>query len=268
MNCTEARRHWDLYHDSEGDSELYLQINEHLGECPTCAEWFHKQSRSEELISERLKEAPASAESSTAMWNSILTQTRLQRPAAPKKWLGLWSLLVLAAGLLIAVGLLQFISGSDPDLAELTARWHEGVRSGRHPVEFASRSDLDVEAWLRQRVSFPVRCPPRSDSGFQVEGAGISKLADRDAAWLTGSVDGRDVSIFILARDSLEQFPDQQAALRDKAALQSRHGRLESVVSAINGNVVLVVGETDADRLTRVLNAYGTYHEHHQRRGA
>lgn len=262
MNCNEARRHWDLYHDSEGDSELYLQINEHLGECPACAEWFHKQSRVEELIRERLKETPASAASSMAMWNSILSQTGLQQPTTPKRWLGLWSLLALAAGLLIAVGLWASGSRSPDDLMQLTAQWHESVRSGRHPIEFASRSDLDVEAWLRQRVSFPVRCPPRSDTGFQVEGAGISKLADRDAAWLTGSVDGRDVSIFILSRDSLEQFPDQQAALRDKAALRGRQGRLESVVAAINGNVVLVVGETDTDRLTRVLNAYGTYHEH------
>jgi len=262
MNCTEARRHWDLYHDSEGDSELYFQINEHLAECPACAEWFHRQSRAEDLVSEQLRKNAVASDESKELWGRILTQVGVQHRAVSNRWLGLWSLVALAAGLVIALGLGLTGIRSSEDLMLLTAEWHENVRSGLHPVEFSSRSDLEVETWLRSRVNFPVRCPPRKDTGFQVEGAGVSKLASDDAAWLTGSVDGREVSIFILARASLRRFPAQEAELQQQSIIQTRRGGFEAVMAALNGNVVLVVGEADPDRLKRVLSAYGSYHHH------
>jgi predicted anti-sigma-YlaC factor YlaD len=54
MNCQQARRHWDLYYDSEGAAELHFQLNEHLSSCAGCADWFDKQSRLESLIEQRL----------------------------------------------------------------------------------------------------------------------------------------------------------------------------------------------------------------------
>jgi predicted anti-sigma-YlaC factor YlaD len=45
MNCREARQHWNLYHDSEGDAELHFQIADHLSLCEDCATWFSRQDR-------------------------------------------------------------------------------------------------------------------------------------------------------------------------------------------------------------------------------
>ena len=50
MNCNEARQHWNLYHDSEGDAELHFRISEHLAGCADCAQWFSQQSRLEGLL--------------------------------------------------------------------------------------------------------------------------------------------------------------------------------------------------------------------------
>ena len=126
-------------------------------------------------------------------------------------------------------------------------------------MEFASRSDLDVEAYLRRRVSFSVRCPPRHDTGFLVRGAGVCQLDRSEAAYLAGEVDGNAVSIFILPSQSLTHFPHQQQALQREATHRCREGKYEMVMAEIDRSVVLVVGQVDSERLRRVLQAYGTY---------
>lgn len=256
MNCHEARKHWHLYHDSEGDRELYFQVNEHLSDCADCAEWFHEQSWLEELISAKLGADHPTAD----VWNSVLVQSGLQKAPSVRRWILFGGLLAMAAGLLVALGLWQhFGTSGSPDLAKLTAACHNELVDGRKDVEFQSQSDMEVEAYLRKRVNFPVRCPPREDAGFLVEGAGICHMADRQAAYLVGHVDGKAVSIFIIPRESLARFPRQLDALRRQQTHVCREAGYEMVMAQIDKNVVLVIGRANGGHLLRVLNAYGTY---------
>jgi hypothetical protein len=255
MNCDEARRHWNLYYDSEGDAESFLQVNEHLKECPSCAEWFYKESRLEDLIAQRLKSPQPDPE----LWESVLARAGLEQPGASRRRFSFWGLGALAASLLIAMLLWRFGAPSAPDLAHLTAEKHEQISSGALPLEFASPSDLEVEDYLQRRVVFPVRCPPRKDTGFIVQGAGVSQFASEQTAYVYGQVDGKQVSVFILARESLQRFPRQLDAVRREGVHRCREGRHEMVMAEIDRNVVLVVGETDPDRLLQVLRAYGSY---------
>ena len=126
-------------------------------------------------------------------------------------------------------------------------------------MPFQSDSDLAVEDYLRHEVSFPVRCPPRKDAGFAVEGAGTCRLADQPAAYLVGKVDAVPVLIFILSRDSLPAFAHQQEALAKEAVHRCREGQLEMALSVVDRNLVLVVGQVKPERLVRVLSYYGTY---------
>lgn len=257
MTCNEARQHWNLYHDSEGDAELHFQINEHLAVCPPCAQWFKQQSRLESLLAEKLSAAPPT----TQLWSQLFERTGLVRPRAAQPWL--WMTGVAAC--LAIVGLILFWYWSRPseslaaDLAKLTAARHERLIVQQEPLEFRSQSDLDVEQYLRQRVSFPVRCPPRKDAGFAVQGAGVCRLADQPAAYLSGHVGEAPVSIFVLPRESLAAFPHQhEAVLRDKTH-RCREGQYAMALGVIDQNAVLVIGDTDPDRLEGVLRAYGTY---------
>lgn len=260
MNCHDAREHWSLYHDSEGDPELFLRINAHLGECPACAEWFHKESRLEELLVERLSAAEATPE----LWAHVLAQAGVQAPrvSSLRRWFFLASTLALAACVLVAVTV-SLGTRDGASLSRLSADVHKSVASGNTGLEFESGSDLEVERYLRERVTFPVRCPPRNDSGFVVAGAGTTRLADESAAYVFGHVDGRPVSVVILARQSLARFPHQETAVRQEGTHRCREGQHEMVMSEIDRNVVVVVGDADTERLERVLRAYGTYHEPH-----
>jgi anti-sigma factor RsiW len=259
MTCNEARQHWNLYHDSEGDAELHFQINEHLAVCPDCAEWFSQQSRLERLLAEKLASGPPTP----GLWARVLTRSGLAKPAATRRWR--WFAGVAACAALLLLAVLWYATAwrvpPGPDLARLTADWHQRLAEGEEKPAFRSDSDLEVEGYLRQRVSFPVRCPPRKDAGFAVEGAGVCKLAEQPAAYLSGRVDDAPVSIFVLPRDSLNAFPQQRDALRTGSKHRWREGPYEVVLAAIDHNAVLVIGQTNPERLERVVSAYGTYPE-------
>jgi len=265
MNCQEVRQHWDLYYDSEGDSELYFQINEHLDQCPECAEWFHQQSHLEDLIVEKIQSLSPPAPT-PELWKSVLASSGVAEPSPVKRWFFFGSVLALAACLLLGVFVWFKTDSPDPaspNLTRLTAMYHQQFALGQQVVDFKSGSDLEVEEYLQNRVSFPVRCPPRRDTGFLVEGAGVCQLDESEAAYLVGRLDGKAVSIFVLSQDSLARFPHQFAALRREKVHRCREGRYEMVLGEINNSVVLVIGQTQQEHLQRVLKAYGSYPSHH-----
>jgi anti-sigma factor RsiW len=264
MKCEEVRRHWNLYYDSEGDAELHLRINEHLDNCASCAEWFHKQSRLEDLLSEKV----GAVGGDEVVWPNVLKGALIEpapSAAGGRRMFLLATLAVCAAAIVLAVfAILPFLTGSQnksDSLSALTATWHERLVAGQVDVAYRSESDLAVEDFLRKRVSFPVRCPPRKDAGFAVSGAGTCQLADQPAAYLVGNVDQAPVTIFILSRDSLPAFPHQQAALAREIVHRCREGHYDMTMSTIDKNVVLVVGQARQEALERILRAYGSYHE-------
>src|SRR5262249_22048468 len=153
-----------LYHDSEGEAELHFQISEHLAGCPECAEWFGQQSRLESLLADKLNDQAPTPE----LWNEVLTRSGLMQPAPARRWL--WFAGVAACAAVLVIAMLSTWNRSpvppSPDLAKLTAARHERLVAGEELPQLESRSDLEVEGYLRKRVSFPVRCPPRKDAGF------------------------------------------------------------------------------------------------------
>ncbi len=262
MTCDEARRHWNLYHDSEGDAELHFRIGEHLATCPDCARWFDEESRLEHLIAEKLRSGPETPE----LWDRVLAESGLtRRPRSPRHLMLLVGVAACAASVLIAcIGLWGVArSRRGADLAELTASWHVRLVDGREPVPFRSRSDLEVEDYLRSRVPFPVRCPPRQDAGFAVRGSGVCTLADQPTAYLVGQVGEVPVSIFVLPRSSLDAFPHLREQMRQERTHRCRQGPYEMAVRVIDRNVVLVVGGAEPEQLQRVLDAYGSYPHAH-----
>lgn len=261
MNCQETRQHWDLFYDSEGDAELHFQLNQHLANCVACAEWFDKQSRLESLIEERLGVEPSGELSPPVDWSSVLVKAGVTPATKSRSWLFFSSsILTLAASLLFIVGIYGIPFGDEtPSLSYLSAELHQHISAGSLRPEFESVSDIEVDEYLLNKVSFPVRCPPRKDSGFAVAGAGLCELSDQPAAYVIGTVDCRPVSIFVLPKESLDAFPGQHSELQRKQLTSCREGDTEMVLSIVDRNLVLVAGNVERAKLTRVLKSYGTY---------
>jgi len=258
MNCDEARRHWELYYDSEGDSELYLQVNDHLADCPTCSKWFFQQGQFEDLVTARL----AASEPTPDLWQRVLNEAGLVRPAAARGWAFFGSFMAVAASLLLLAGIWHFSSDHDAEhLSAMTAVIHQGLADGSEPVEFNSLSDVEVEQYLKNRVPFPVRCPPRKDAGFLVWGGGVCTIDGDAAAYVVGQVEDQNVSIFILPEARLAHFTHERDVLRRESVHHCREGKFEMVLAKVDQNIVVVIGQGTPEQLEQVVRAYGTYPE-------
>jgi hypothetical protein len=147
-------------------------------------------------------------------------------------------------------------------LTNLSVELHDKLASGREALKLYSQSPQEVEDYVRTRVSFPMRCPPREDAGFEVAGGGVCHFENDPVAYVVGDVDGRRVSVFIMARESLANYPVQDEALRRQGTLTDRRGSCGVVLGELDRNLILVVGQVDSGRLARVLKAYGSYPDH------
>jgi anti-sigma factor RsiW len=256
MTCTAARRHWMLYLDSEGDPALHLGVAEHLAACPACAAWFAGQERLERAVAHSLTrgaEAPG-------LWERVLVRTGLQRP--PRR--GGRRLLLMggaAAVLLLAtwLGLALWWPAGQPELARDAAGLHERWLRGEVRPDFASTSDHDVDRYLKSAAPFRVRCPPRSDVQFAVEGAGVLRLNGATAAYIVGRVRQVAVSVLVLDRSSLAAFPRDRDHLAGGGRRLCREGDVEMVEGVVAENVVIVVGRAPPETLEKLLDAYGSY---------
>jgi hypothetical protein len=261
MNCTSARSNLELYHDSEGDAPLYREINEHLERCGFCRTWFDEQQAFEDGLRTRLNEAAPSSE----LWASIERPLEDGDPAA-KRWAHWLRYVGVAASLVALLASWWFFdetSVAPSDLARLVSAQHERLVGGSDSLQYENESDLAVEAYLKSRVSFPVRCPPRQDAGFAVRGGGVLTIRDTPAAYVHGLIEAEKVSVFIFPRDQLAQFGLEQDSFKDSNVMHQRIGSVEVVLSAIDQNLVIVVGRQSLERLERVVRAYGTYPEAH-----
>jgi hypothetical protein len=263
MNCTEARKNWMLYLDSEGDPQLHLHIGDHLGRCPACAEWFAHQQQLEDAVRDRL----AAGGSTPVLWGRVLDKAGLaSRRRLRSRPLFIASGLVGVAALLLA-GIFGWPWGTQPqpqgqtpelarDAAELHQRWLDGEV---HP-DFASTSELDVDHYFKANAPFKVHCPPRSDVNFAVQGAGMRSLQERHkAGFIVGRVGDTPVSILVLDRQSLSAFPHDQTRLA-VGRRRCREGGYQMVAAVLADNVVVVIGNTRPETLDKLLDAYGSYH--------
>jgi hypothetical protein len=262
MNCTTAQEHWELYHDSEGESQLYLEVNDHLSRCAACREWFERQQSFEASLLARLRGDSRSDD----MWTRLEGQLCKTTSATSRNWSSLLRYVAVAASIVLMGVLWRFAGNSHSralDLTGLVSVCHERLAGGSDPLQFESESDLAVEAYLKNRVSFPVRCPPRQDAGFAVRGGGVCTLGDAPAAYVHGLVEAEKVSVFILPRERLAEFGLDGDALQHLRIVHQRVGEFEVVFAAVDQNIVAVVGQQSPARLERVMRAYGTYPETH-----
>jgi hypothetical protein len=266
MNCQQARQHLMLYLDSEGDAELHLRISDHLALCPACAEWFTLQQRFEQSLGERLAEGKATP----GLWERVLVKTGIQK-AAPsrRRWALFGGALAAAAAAVLAVviGLSIFKKAPAPpsELGPLAADWHEQLLRKEVQPELLSDDDRKVEAHLRAKVKFPVHCPPRKDVDFNLRGAGVCRLKDRQAAYIVGQVEDVPVSIIVLDRRSLDAFPhERQHLVEGGGRHHCREGKYQMVAGLIKENVVIVIGRATPHQLEKLLTAYGSYHDNRE----
>ncbi len=266
MDCKQVRSHWSIFHDSEGDAEIHFGIEQHLECCEQCRKWFDGQERIERSLTTALNQSDSGNES-LVNWDQVLTESGvvLSKPSPKigrRVSRSLITLVAIAASLLVFISFWVLQSGSNeniPSLLQESIAVHRFVATGSLRPDFESTSDIEVDRYLVRRVSFPVRCPPRKDSGFEVNGAGMYQLDGQAVAYVVGSVDSQPISVFVLPKDQLELIPNEKRPKMERQAQFQTTPEWLIAYAVIDNNLVLVVGNATQAKLEKVLSSYGTY---------
>lgn len=239
-----------LFLDSEGDPELHLRIREHIGDCSECSKWFAEQR----VIEQHITDAISSGQPTPQLWQRVLSQSKVPSTAPRRKYRWALATAVVAIAAVIAL-VIVFQNGkqsSSIELARNAADWHEQWQRGNVHPDMKSTSDLEVDRYLKSRVPFRVHCPPRTDAEFSVQGAGVCFMNDRrQAAYIVGNVGQFPVSILVMDRSKLDDFP--------QGFNHRKEGAYQVASAVIAENVVIVIGTISSESLDRLLNAYGSY---------
>lgn len=262
MMCQHCREQLDLHLDSECEPELHLAVLAHLAECPACSAWYARQIRFEEHLRQGLRAGAPTP----ALWLGIERAVRRETRRPARRLLtrrASFAAAAVAAGILAALWYGVAPRRDRDALAEATLGWHEELNSSRAGPEFRSDDREAVERYIRGKVSFPVRCPPRDSAPFRLVGAGYRPLDGVPAVYLLGSCDGELVSIFMLPGASLDRFPHTRSHLARVGDLHGcRMGVNQMVCLRTEANVIVAVGRVRSDRLVGLLEGY-RHQEHH-----
>lgn len=233
MNCAEIARlvHVDL--DGEFGAEERLELEQHLEECPSCAEL----ARSERAYVGRLRDTlhtnrtPAPAALAARIDRAL---DEVDRPrVAPLSRMTAWSM--PAAALAVVLVSVWLVRHPDEPAEHLGAQALIGDAVARHerelPIEVQGPDPEQVRTWFQGKLDVPVRPPMLRQPQAHLVGGRLSHLGERQAAYLVYDLGGSKVSVFIF---------DPQDLATGRLRRRNVHGRDVWVGGAHGYNVAVV----------------------------
>jgi anti-sigma factor RsiW len=191
MNCQDVQNLLHPYSDGELDLVRNLEIEQHLGTCPACAQ----QEKSLRSLRAALS-APSLYHSAPA---ALRTRMQLEPPssvpvverqrfARGEKWM--WA--TIAAGILLVVGvsvtLGVLLSRTTEPAGGRLENWviasHVRSLQANHLTDVVSSDRHTVKPWFRDKLDFSPQVPDLSAEGFPLSGGRLDYLDERPVAAL------------------------------------------------------------------------------------
>jgi anti-sigma factor RsiW len=191
MDCRDAHRFVQLRLDDEIEPTDCAQLDQHLAACVPCRSRVEREQRFELELRNHMRSAAAHV-SPPALRERILGELS----AADSRTQPVWSRVAIAASsVLVVLGVSWSATRDGPDLLRESVRRHSvnlppDVRSVSGPVE--------VDRYLRQKLTYPVSVPRLDQSGLPVRlvGARLSNIHDQDVALVMYDHRGAKLSLF------------------------------------------------------------------------
>jgi anti-sigma factor RsiW len=206
MKCQDILRLLIPYTDGELDLARHLEIDEHLAECPKCAEQeSHLRSLRAAVSSPALyHRAPA----------TLRKRIQLAKPPATHgKRRSSMQLAAIAAGVLlligasVTIGMLLSHSGTSADdrLAEFVVASHVRSLQVNHLTDVVSSDRHTVKPWFQGKICFSPQVPDLSPQGFTLSGGRLDYLAGQPVAALVYNRGLHAINLFTWHADNDEE---------------------------------------------------------------
>lgn len=202
MTCHELIRCINALLDDELSVMKTLKVRGHLAFCGRCRTVVESEAKLRALIrAEALQDvAPAHLKERILLaLESEPTREGRQREVSLLRrhipLLGLLAGAVVAASLLFVLTLRGAKEGLS--LADEVVKQHQTLGQGEMALDLISQDPLQITAWLRTKLDFPIKLPQLARSGERLIGTKVVSFADIKAAHLVYERAGRKTSLFI-----------------------------------------------------------------------
>lgn len=246
MNCTLALRMLDAYVDDELDAVTAAEMVGHLATCAGCAA-LHGQRVA---MRTALRSSPLREAAPKGLRKSILREIERAQPAAPRRTLRWWQMLALGASTAVmgALGgwwLAQpHVLDTYPEL--LVARHVASLTPMGPRIDVASSDRHEVRPWFQGRLEFAPMVRDLSAQGFDLLGARVERVGDRQAVAVVYRLHKHIINVFSW------RGPGDVAGTAKEATIRGFH-----VVTWSDRDLdFAAVSDTDSAELKRFTDAY------------
>jgi anti-sigma factor RsiW len=256
MNCQDVQNLLHPYSDGELDLVRNLEIEEHLGTCPACAEQ-EKSLRSLRAVLSAPSlyyAAPATLRARLQVAPASSSAVVERQPIAPgANWM--WA--TIAAGILLLVGvsatlgvlLSRATTTTGGRLEDWVIASHVRSQQVNHLTDVVSSDRHTVKPWFRDKLDFSPQVPDLSAQGFPLTGGRLDYLAERPVAALVYQRGKHAINVF-----TWPAMNDGDKAVRDFSR-QGFHIR-EWQRSGMNYWAISDLNDEDLDQFVRLFQEH------------
>ncbi|MCI0743995.1 MAG: zf-HC2 domain-containing protein [Verrucomicrobia subdivision 3 bacterium] len=256
MKCNEVRNLVLVYLDSELDAKTSQEVERHLRGCAECAELFAHEQKFDERVSSVLRRGQATLE----LWERV--ESRL-RPRPRLSWLfrrwrpvTIGGIAVLASSAVLALLINLRSNSTSLDIASNVDPDHTKYVAGQLTPQFENQPPTEALSKEQGRLDAAAFSKLPATSGFRSEGKRVCHLSGVPVAWIMGRDGGLPVSVVVLRRDELVNFPQLRERLEaGHPVVCVRTGRYQFAARVVGEHVVCAMAATSQERLEALVKS-------------
>jgi anti-sigma factor RsiW len=197
MNCVLALRMLDAYIDDEIDAATAAEMVEHLTSCPLCAESHGQRVAIRSALRETSLRHVAPPGLRQSILHGIERSEQSESPSRSMRW---WQALVLGGSTAVLGALGGWwlaqprVLETMPDLA--VARHVASLMPAGPRIDVASSDRHVVRPWFQGRLEFAPMVRDLSAQGFELLGARLDRLGDRQAVAVVYQLHSHIINVF------------------------------------------------------------------------
>ena len=221
MNCAQVRNDLEAFVDGEQDLARHLEIEQHLAECPACAE-AHERLRA---LSAALKTDGLHYRAPSGLRDRVRASLRRApgpetvRPRRSIRWRRIYigmavaaSVALLLGGLsLIAWNLLQPRSAVEDQLAREVVTNHIRSLQVDHLTDVSSSDRHTVKPWFKGKVDFSPTVCDLAGEGYPLVGGRLEYLDNRPVVALVYQRRLHVINLYLWPTTATERGPTMLA---------------------------------------------------------
>jgi anti-sigma factor RsiW len=217
MSCAQPRELIHAYIDGELDVVRSVEMEEHLGECRTCADEYGmlRSLRSELSVQDLSFKASPSLHKRIRKALRVEAKTEGSSWAVGWRWLSAAVPVAAVAVLTLTVIPLRGRSGGDDRLIDELVSGHVRSLMVEHLTDVASSDKHTVKPWFDGKLDFSPAVVDLADHGFPLIGGRLDYVEGRPVAALVYGRHKHFINLFV--------WPSPAASAGEEQAL-SRHG--------------------------------------------